>query len=214
MPTPRKETHMSQNKPPGAGKSSFDLVDPQAVFQTLGLTSSTVFLDLGCGPGDYLLAADELIGPKGKLYGVDAWEEGVDRLRKKILRKDFNNVEVFLSDVTKSVPLPDSSVDICLMGTVLHDFARDGGEQGALRETARMLKVGGIFGIVEFKKIEGPPGPPIHIRLSQEEVESMIKPFGFSPTRSVDTGPFTYMIVASKMSVLVGHGDRRIKTNG
>jgi hypothetical protein len=51
---------------------------------------------------------------------------------------------------------------------------------------------------VEFKKIEGPPGPPIHIRLSPEEVESMIKPFGFTPTQSVDTGPFTYMIVASK----------------
>ena len=192
---------MSQNKPPGAGKSSFDLVDPQAVFHALGLTGSTVFLDLGCGPGDYLLAAAELIGPKGKLYGVDAWEEGVHRLRKKILWKGFNNVQVLLSDVTKSVPLPDSSVDICLMGTVLHDFARDGGEQGALRETARMLKPGGIFGIVEFKKIDGPPGPPIHIRLAPEEVESMIKSFGFTPTRSVDAGPYTYMIVASNTAV-------------
>jgi len=192
---------MSQNKPPGAGKSSFDLVDPEVVFQALGLTRSTVFLDLGCGPGDYLLSAAERIGSKGKLYGVDAWEEGVQRLRRKILGKGFNNVQVLLSDVTKSVPLPDSSVDICLMGTVLHDFARDGGEQGALRETARMLKVGGIFGIVEFKKIDGPPGPPIHIRLSREEVESLIKPFGFTPTRIVDTGPFTYMIVASKMTV-------------
>jgi ubiquinone/menaquinone biosynthesis C-methylase UbiE len=201
MPTPRKETHMSQNKPPGAGKSSFDLVDPQAVFHALGLTGSTVFLDLGCGPGDYLLAAANRIGPEGKLYGVDAWEEGVHRLRKKILGKGFNNIQVLLSDVTKSVPLPDSSVDICLMGTVLHDFARDGGEQGALRETARMLKVGGIFGIVEFKKIDGPPGPPIHIRLSREEVESLIKPFGFTPTGIVDTGPFTYMIVASKLAV-------------
>ena len=200
MAASRKETHMSQNKPPGAGKSSFDLVDPQAVFQALGLTRSTIFLDLGCGPGDYLLAAAELIVPKGKLYGVDAWEEGIHRLRGKILGRGLNNVEVLLSDVTKNVPLPDSSVDICLMGTVLHDFARDGGEQGALRETARMLKPGGILGIVEFKKIEGPPGPPIHIRLSPEEVESMIKPFGFTPTRSVDTGPFTYMIVASKMA--------------
>ena len=87
MPTPGKETHMSQNKPPGAGKSSFDLVDPQAVFQALGLTGSTVFLDLGCGPGEYLLAAARIIGPKGKLYGVDAWEEGVHRLRRKILGK-------------------------------------------------------------------------------------------------------------------------------
>jgi ubiquinone/menaquinone biosynthesis C-methylase UbiE len=192
---------MSQNKPPGAGKSSFDLIDPQAVFQTLGLTELTVFLDLGCGPGNYLLAAAERIGPKGKLYGIDVWEEGIDRLREKILEMGFNNVEVLLSDVSKSVPLPDSSVDICLMATVLHDFARDGGEQGALREAARVLKPGGILGIVEFKKIEGPPGPPIHIRLSREEVESMIKPFGFAPMRSLDTGTFTYMIVASKMAV-------------
>jgi ubiquinone/menaquinone biosynthesis C-methylase UbiE len=201
MQTTRKETRMSQNKPPGAGKSSFDLVDPETVFQALGFTGSTVFLDLGCGPGDYLLAAAELIGSKGTIYGVDAWEEGVYRLRKKIIRTGFNNVEILLSDVTKSVPLPDSSVDICLMGTVLHDFARDGGEQGALRETARILKVGGVLGIVEFKKIEGPPGPPIHIRLSPEEVEAMIKPHRFYRKQILDLGPFAYMLIASKMSV-------------
>jgi ubiquinone/menaquinone biosynthesis C-methylase UbiE len=192
---------MTHNKPPGAGKSSFDLVNPQTVFEELGLTRSTVFLDLGCGPGDYLLAAAERIGPEGKLYGLDAWEEGVHRLKRKILGKGLSNVHVLLSDVTKSVPLPDNSVDVCLMGTVLHDFFRDGGEQGVLLETARVLKPGGIFGIVEFKKIEGPPGPPIHIRLSPEEVETMIKPFRFRKERMLETGQFTYMLIASNIPV-------------
>ena len=94
-------------------------------------------------------------------------------------------------------------IALVLFGLNVHDSSGErrvsiiGGEQGALRETARVLKVGSIFGIVEFKKIEGPPGPPIHIRLSQEEVESMIKPFGFTLTRSVDTGPFTFLMLTA-----------------
>jgi ubiquinone/menaquinone biosynthesis C-methylase UbiE len=191
---------MSHSKLPGAGKSSFDLVDHELVFQELQVTKGKIFLDVGCGSGDYVIAAAEMVGSTGIVYGIDGWSEGIDKIRHRARDKGFTNITALIANITSHVPLPDNSVDICLMATVLHDFARDGGEKQALRETARVLKHNGILGIVEFKKIDGPPGPPIHIRLSPEEVTDMMEPFGFQQIKNLDVGPFTYVIVASKMN--------------
>jgi len=191
---------MSHSKLPGAGKSSFDLVDHELVFQELQVTNGKIFLDLGCGSGDYVIAVAEIINPDGIVYGIDGWSDGIETLKQRALDKGFTNITALIADITSHVPLPDNSVDICLMATVLHDFARDGGEKQALREIARVLKHNGILGIVEFKKIDGPPGPPMHIRLSPEEVTDMMGPFGFQQIKNLDVGPFTYVIVASKMN--------------
>ena len=191
---------MSHSKLPGAGKSSFDLVDHELVFQELQVTKGKIFLDLGCGSGDYVIAAAEIINPDGIVYGIDGWSDGIETLKQRALDKGLTNITALIADITSHVPLPDNSVDICLMATVLHDFARDGGEKQALREIARVLKHNGILGIVEFKKIDGPPGPPMHIRLSPEEVTDMMGPFGFQQIKNLDVGPFTYVIVASKMN--------------
>lgn len=191
---------MSHNTFHGAGKSSFDLVDYELVFHELGLVPGKTFLDLGCGRGDYSMDAGEKIGPTGLVYGIDGWREGIDILTQKAIKTGFTNIKAIVADVTSHIPLSDSSVDISLMATVLHDFARDGGEKQALRETARVMKLGGILGIVEFKKIEGPPGPPIHIRLASDEVENVIRPFGFRTTKTLNVGPYTYLLVATKES--------------
>ena len=191
---------MSHSKLPGAGKSSFDLVDHELVFQELQVTKGKIFLDLGCGSGDYVIAAAEIINPDGIVYGIDGWSDGIETLKQRARDKGLTNITALIADITSHVPLPDNSVDICLMATVLHDFARDGGEKQALREIARVLKHNGILGIVEFKKIDGPPGPPMHIRLSPEEVTDMMRPFGFQQIKNLDVGPFTYVIVASKMN--------------
>lgn len=48
-----------------------------------------------------------------------------------------------------------------------------------LTEIARVVKPTGILGVMKFKKIDGPPGPPIHIRLSPTEVADRLGPYGF-----------------------------------
>lgn len=46
----------------------------------------------------------------------------------------------------------------------------------------------GFLTIVEFRKIDGPPGPPIGVRITLEDIEQTITPFGFKRKRSLMRG--------------------------
>jgi ubiquinone/menaquinone biosynthesis C-methylase UbiE len=84
------------------------------------------------------------------------------------------------------------------MATVLHDLVEAQTAAGTLREVARVVKPGGTLAIVEFIKIAGPPGPPLHIRLAPEDVERLVEPYGFHRIKLADVGPFTYLITFKK----------------
>jgi ubiquinone/menaquinone biosynthesis C-methylase UbiE len=184
-----------KEKPQGAGKSSFDLIDAAKLFSELQLKKGTTFLDMACGVGNYSLAASEIIGNEGLVYAVDLWEEGIAILREKASAKGIKNIQASVADLNTGVPIEDNLVHICLMATVLHDLVDTKAEDGALKEATRVLNPQGSFAIIEFKKIEGPPGPPAKIRLSPEEVESIVIPYGFKKRRFVQLGPYTYLII-------------------
>jgi ubiquinone/menaquinone biosynthesis C-methylase UbiE len=187
-----------EKTPPGAGHSSFDLIEAPKFLARLNLASGTTFLDLGCGEGHYTLAVAEAIGKDGVIYALDLWKPGIEALEQRAAAAGWRNIKALLTDISRPLPLADESVDVALMATVLHDLLEFGMAEGALKETARVLKTGGALAIVEFKKIEGPPGPPLRVRLAPEEVEMVVKPHGFKKTRMAEVGPYNYLIIFTK----------------
>ncbi len=185
-------------KPPGAGKSSFDLIDPATLWKELDFSKGITLLDLGCGPGHYALAAAQRIGPEGKVYAVDLWDEGVAHLRQRAGQECLYNIKGLVAEAG-DIPLDDQSVDVGFMATVLHDLVEAGTAAGALEEMLRVLKPGGQLAIVEFDKIDGPPGPPKHIRLAPEEVDALVAPYGFKRQKTVKLGPYNYLITFKKV---------------
>jgi ubiquinone/menaquinone biosynthesis C-methylase UbiE len=184
--------------PVAAGKSSFDLVEPEKVFAELRLTPDMVLLDVACGSGNYTLAAAAYIGPRGAIHAVDLWAGGIARLREEAARRRLAQVHAAVADVSHLIPLRDASVDVALMATVLHDLVEVGTAQGALREVARVLRPGGRLVLVEFDKVDGPPGPPRAIRLAPEEAAALLAPYGFTAGTPVRVGPHTYLLDCSK----------------
>jgi len=185
----------NNKKPTAAGKSSFDLIDVDRFFKELNLQEGISFLDVACGRGAYCLAASEIVGETGRVYGVDLWVEGIELLKAAAEEKAAENIKAFVSDVGKQIPVDDRIIDVCLMATVLHDFVEDKIDQAVLPEIVRVIKPGGILAIMEFMKIDGPPGPPCNIRLSPEQVDDMLAPFGFRREHFVEVGPYNYLIV-------------------
>jgi ubiquinone/menaquinone biosynthesis C-methylase UbiE len=190
--------NIEPHKPPGAGKSSYDLIDPAILWAALNLPQGITFLDLGCGQGNYSLAAASRIGPEGVVYAVDLWEEGIAALKERAAREGRANLKALAAGAGQ-VPITSLSVDVGFMATVLHDLVEAGTAAGALAEMARVVKAGGRLAVVEFDKIDGPPGPPRHIRLDPAEVEALVAPYGFARERTVKLGPYNYLMTFVKL---------------
>ena len=189
----------NENKPTGAGKSSFELIDSDKLFHKLDLQKGISFLDVASGRGAYSLAVSDIIGPQGRVFAVDLWAEGIEMLKTAAQERGIENITAFVSDVGRRIPVEDQSIDVCLMASVLHDFVEDQIDQGVLKEIARVVRPAGTLAVMEFEKIDGPPGPPKHIRLSPEDVADRLDPYGFKKEHIVDVGPYNYLILLKKI---------------
>jgi ubiquinone/menaquinone biosynthesis C-methylase UbiE len=181
------------HQPHGAGRSSFQLVDSEKLIKALNLKPDTILVDLGCGQGNYTLAMAEHIGPDGIIWAVDLWDEGIHSLKETASARGLTQVRPVLADAGQRLPLDNSRADICFMATVFHDLVHDKAHEGALPEIKRILKPGGILAIVEFNKVDGPPGPPAHVKLSPDELDDLVKPYGFARALETAVGPHNYL---------------------
>jgi ubiquinone/menaquinone biosynthesis C-methylase UbiE len=191
-------TAHDNKKPTGAGSRSFGLIDVESLFRELDLKKGAVFLDVACGRGASCLKASKFVGSTGTVYAVDLWPEGIEDLKARAIEENAHNIKAFVGDAGRQIPVGDQAVDVCLMATVLHDFVDDHISEKVLPEVDRVLKPDGMLAIVEFKKIDGPPGPPKHIRLAPEAVTAIVVPYGFSKERLTDIGPYNYLMIFRK----------------
>ncbi len=184
----------TQKHPKGAGKSSFELINAKVLAEILPVKPGSVVLDLACGRGIYSLFLSGIIGDQGLVYAVDLWQEGIGLLDQEIETGGITNIKTLLMDVTREIDIDDHSVDVCLMATVLHDFQEINKAGAVLKQIHRILKPGGSLAVIEFKKVEGPPGPPMKIRLSEGEVEKMVTGHGFEREKTADLGEHNYLV--------------------
>ena len=150
---------LATQKPPGAGKSSYDLIDPGVLWAGLDLPQGITFLDLGCGQGITPWRPRRVIGPTGVVYAVDLWEEGIAALKERAAREGRANLKALVAPAGQ-IPVADVSVDVGFMATVLHDLVEAGTAAGALAELARVIKPGSCWPSWSLKRSTGRRGRP------------------------------------------------------
>lgn len=175
------------------GVSSFALHDPKMIFREFKLKEGDLFLDLGCGAGDYAFYASRIVGVSGIVYALDKWPEVISVVTSKATSKGINNIKAMSCDITTSLPLKDNSIDVCLLATVLHIPDVTKNIKNLLKEIRRILKPEGRILVIEIKKEDMSFGPPMHMRLSPDDTESILSLNGFMKTGLTDLG-YSYMI--------------------
>ncbi len=180
------------------GKSSEALLDSKRVLSSIKLSRGEVFMDAGCGDGFISRAASKIVGAEGRVLAVDQYSPSLDVLREKVREEGIGNLDVLEADLTTDLPLDDEIVDLCLMANVLHGFFYNQELEQVIPELLRILKTGGRLAIVEFKKVEGMPGPPLEHRITAEEVKSALESRGFQSQEELEVGPYHYGVVLVK----------------
>jgi ubiquinone/menaquinone biosynthesis C-methylase UbiE len=176
------------------GSSSRDFLDAENIISTIGLNEDQTVLDVGCGEGQFSLAAANVVGDRGQVIAVDVHESSINILRRMIAQQNIGNVLTFKADVTKRIPVSDYAVDVCLMVNVLHGFVINGEISAVMREILRVTKRNGSLAVVDFKKIETTAGPPLSQRLSPDDVEKALSEYGFIADAFDDVGAYSYLI--------------------
>lgn len=69
-----------------------------------GISEGMKIIDLGCGVGDFTFLLARLVGPRGKVIGLDFDQEAILLARERAEKMGFGNVEFTLADVEDFSP--------------------------------------------------------------------------------------------------------------
>ena len=122
--------------PDDAVVNSFGCGNPLAL---AGLRPGDVVLDLGSGAGIDLLLAARLVGPEGRVIGVDMTGEMVARARANAAAAGFATIDV-RQGIIEELPVEDSSVDWVISNCVINLSPE---KDRVFAEIARVLRPGG-----------------------------------------------------------------------
>jgi ubiquinone/menaquinone biosynthesis C-methylase UbiE len=187
-----KSYHGDKHIHPGRPSSVF--FNSNQVLNLLDINKGNHLLDAGCGNGYLSLAASKIVGEKGKVFAVDIDEQSIKALKSEIDVKNIKNIVAINNDISDNTPLDDGIIDICLMVNVFHGLVENNEVDAAMKEIKRVQKNGGNLFIIEFKKIESTPGPPLSVRLAPKEIELILKNYNYQMKSVYNIGSVHYGI--------------------
>ncbi len=168
------------------------LLNPEKALSSLGIKAGMTVADIGCGTGFFTLPLAHLVGEKGKVLAADISKEMLSDLRKRIKKEKLHNVKVILSQENK-IPLKAKEVHYCFLSAMVHELEN---RDLFFRELRRLLKDKGKIGIIEWKKVPSPLGPPLEERISLSMMKEILVKNKLRIHKTMELGPYNYGIVA------------------
>ena len=98
-------------------------------------------LDIGCGAGVDTLVAAIMVGPEGKVTGIDLTPEMLKQARINLEKTSLKNVS-FEEGSAEELPFPEKTFDVVISNGVFNLIPD---KMKALREVFRVLKSSGRF---------------------------------------------------------------------
>ncbi len=113
--------------------------------------------------------------------------------RKKQTQKIGANIETRLT-APDSSELEAREAEVVLIVDTYHHIEE---RVAYLKKLKKCIHEGGVLVIIEFKKEKTSPGPPVELRLAQEQVESELRSAGFTiVSADRETLPYQYIVKA------------------
>jgi SAM-dependent methyltransferase len=124
-----------------------------------GIAPGAVVADVGCGPAAMSVEIGILVGPSGRVIGVERDDGALAAARQVVAESGLDNVELRQGTATET-GIPASSVDVAMLRHVL---AHNGGdEQRVVDHLASLVRPGGSVYLVDvdltgMRMLDGDP---------------------------------------------------------
>jgi SAM-dependent methyltransferase len=117
----------------------------RTILEMAGLEPGMALLDLGSGAGDVSFLAAEIVGPRGRVLGIDASPDAVWRAIERAQEQKITNVRFTVGDIQRAAP--DGPFD-AIIGRVVLMYLSD--PSTVLRTQATVLRPGGVVVPIEI----------------------------------------------------------------
>lgn len=193
----RSEPHMPEKRFDAARAYRLDLperitwLSPQEVIRALAVPAGATVVDLGAGTGYFALPLAFAVGAAGRVIAVDAQDEMLELLRRKIASSTVSNIELVCAEADR-IPFLGSTCDLIFLANVWHEIPN---RAAALAEAKRVLKGEGRIAILDWRPdVEPEHGPPLEHRLTASSAVAELVAAGFQPGSQQNIGKYTWLV--------------------
>ncbi|MCX6565192.1 MAG: class I SAM-dependent methyltransferase [Candidatus Aminicenantes bacterium] len=166
---------------------------PKLVLGEIGLRPGQVFVDIGAGPGFFALPASAIVGPGGRVIGLDVSPVMVDELRKNAALKKAANIR------TRTIPETGADfpagADFYFLANVFHEIDD---RTAYLRRIRSRMTARSRLVLIDFLKKKTKHGPPLRDRIPLRTIRSLLVASGFTVVRIFRPNEEEYGVVARR----------------
>jgi len=166
---------------------------PGPILEKIGLRAGQTFADIGAGPGFFALPAAEIVGPQGRVFGLDVNEVMLVELRKNAARKKLSNIEICLIP-EEGGGLP-AGTDFYFLANVFHEIDD---RTAYLRDLRKRMSERSRLVIIDFLKKKTKHGPPLPHRIPLQVLRELLAESGFAVERVFRPNDEEYGVVARR----------------
>jgi ubiquinone/menaquinone biosynthesis C-methylase UbiE len=170
-----------------------DLI-PERIWDTFGVDDPATVIELGAGTGIFAREFAERLGD-GVIYAVDS-EPLMLQWMAEHLPRDLDGIVIPVDADVSHVPMPDGVADL-VYSINLHHEVGDG--IPLLREAMRLLRPGGVLGVVDWRLEDSKPGPPLAHRVGGAAIAQQAENAGFADVRVSDVLPRHDIVVGRRL---------------
>jgi ubiquinone/menaquinone biosynthesis C-methylase UbiE len=167
-------------------------LQPERILDEADVQPGETVVDVGAGPGFWTELLAKRVGPHGHVFAVDVEPVMLDELRTLVRERGLSNVDVAQSEET-SIPLEEGIADLVLLVFVLHEPPDP---MAFLAEIIRLLKPSGRVLVVDWQDWPTEQGPPLEVRISQEEAKALLGAAGLSAEVMTSPTRDAYVLLA------------------